>query len=474
VLQVLRILERAASDPRVAGVLLRLKGVPGGFARVASLRRATLAVREAGKPVVAWSESYAGLDLWLASAAQRVVLPPSGSVHWTGLRFEAFYWKGLLAQLGIQAQLVKAGEFKSAGEALTRDSMSTEQREQQEALLEDVWGALVADVAAGRSLTPDRVRSLADQGPHAALAARKGGLVDACLYPDELEALLLELAPGVQQGAHPSLVDARLYAALGALDAGWWPLHREPPHLAYVIARGPIGRTRSSRSVGQEPYRRLLEELAQDERVHGVVLRIDSPGGEVVSSDLLGRAVARLAARKPVVVSMGDAAASGGYMMAAGAQAIVAEAGTLTGSIGVLGGKLDLSGLYERLGVRKDGVSRGERAGILSEARAFTQAEDQALRVGIRSLYTHFVEQVAVGRGMTAGDVDRAGRGRVWSGRRALGLGLVDRLGGLLEALSELRRRAGIPDGERVVLDIHPRRKRLPSLRDWLPFSPAG
>jgi len=471
VLEVLRILERAASDPRVAGLVLRLEGTPGGFARIASLRRATAAVRAAGKPVLAWSESYRGLDLWLASAADRVLLPPSGAVEWTGLHFEGFYWKGLLTQLGIRPQVLRAGRFKSAGETLTRESMSSEQREQQEALLEDVWGALVSDVAVGRNLTPDHVRALADQGPYVASAAREAGLVDECLYPDELADLLLELAPGLaRHDGQPSVVDARAYAGLGALDAGWLPLHREPPHLAYVIARGPIGRSRSPRALGSEPYRQLFRRLEEDEAVRGVVLRIDSPGGEVVSSDLLGRAVVRLAARKPVVVSMGDTAASGGYLMAAGAQAILAEAGTLTGSIGVVGGKLDLSSLYERLGVRKDGVSRGARAGLLSEARAFTQDEERALRSGIRSLYSLFVKRVAEGRGMAAADVDRAGRGRVWSGGRALGLGLVDALGGPLEALAVLRRRAGIADAEQVVVEVLPQRPRLPSLRDWLPL----
>lgn len=464
-LDVLRLLERAGSDARVAGVLLRPGGSPGGFGRIASLRRAVEALRAVGKPVVVWSERYGGEETWLASAASRVLLPPSGSVLLLGLRWEGFYLRELLDRLGIAPVVLRTGAWKSAAETFTRDAMSPEQREQVDALLDDVFGTLVADVAAGRGLEPDAVRELVDRGPFTAAAAKEAGLVDDCCYPDEVERLLLELAPEARRGERPALVDAPAYASLRGLDPGWRPLHRPLPRIAYVVGRGAIRPGHSPRGLSADPYRQLLGRLAEEESVLGVVLRVDSPGGEVVASDLLRRAVSKLAERKPVVVSMGDIAASGGYLMAMGAQAILAEAGAVTGSIGVVAGKIDLSALYQRIGVHKDSVERGARAGLLSESRGLTPDERSAVRSGVDAVYELFLERVAEARRLPRSDVERLAGGRVWSGRRAHVHGLVDALGGPLEALDEVRRRAGIALGERFVLEAHP---RLPWTARWI------
>jgi protease-4 len=216
--------------------------------------------------------------------------------------------------------------------------------------------------------------------------------------------------------------------------------------------------------VASEVYRTLFERIGEDERVRGVVLRIDSPGGDGVASDLIWRAVRQVRRRKPVVVSMGEVAASGGYYVAAAADAILAEPGTVTGSIGVVGGKVNLAGLYQRLGVAKDAVERGARAGLLSEMRPFTADERSAVRGEMEAIYELFLERVAEGRSMTRDQVNRVAQGRIWSGERARSLGLVDGLGGPLEALAEVRRRAGIAPGEPVLLDVHPRFPRLPGL----------
>jgi protease-4 len=213
--------------------------------------------------------------------------------------------------------------------------------------------------------------------------------------------------------------------------------------------------------------RRLLEAIGRDGGVRGVVLRIDSPGGDGVASDLLWRAVAQLKREKPVVASMGDVAASGGYYLASAADAVFAEAGTLTGSIGVVGGKPNLEALYRRIGVGRDAVERGARAGLLSEARGFTPGERAAVREDMAALYATFVARVAEGRGLPAQAVERVAQGRVWSGARAHALGLVDAIGGPLEALRETRRRAGLREGERILIDVHPQRSALAGLR-WL------
>jgi protease-4 len=470
-LDVLELLETAAVDPQVDGVLLRLAGAPRGWAKVMAVRRALERVRAAGKPVVAWGESLGPEDLFVASAATRVWLPPSGSVFLVGLHAQGFFLRGLLDRLGLEADVVRVGGYKSAAEMLVRERMSPEAREQSEALLDDLYRELVDAIARGRGLAPEEVRARVDGGPYAAPAAVAAGLADACLYPDELEPELERLTPiPPPERAGPRrvrLVEGALYTALRVRDPGWRPLVGDLPRVAYVVAGGMIHRGRGFLGIGSDALRSLLERLRLDPEVRGVVLRITSPGGDGTASDLLWRAV-RVARRdKPVVVSMGDVAASGGYYVAAAADAVLAEATSITGSIGVVGGKLNAEGLLERLGIGTDAVERGVRAGLLSPTRGFKPEERAALRDEMQAVYDTFVDRVAEGRGLERAAVERLARGRVWSGARARELGLVDALGGPLEALREVRRLAGLRDDERVVLELHPRRSRLASLRPW-------
>lgn len=471
----LRALEVAGDDPRVAGVVLRFEsgeGGFGGFARAATLRRAIVRLRESGKVVWAWGETYDALAYSVACAADRVELPPSGALQLVGLRSQQWFVRELLDRLGVRAEVVRIGSSKAAAEPLLRRSMSEEQREQVDAFQSEVFDELVSAIATGRDLDEATVRRHIDEGPHAAGEALERGLLDACRYPDEVEAALcaaLDAEPAGETGdAAAPLVEASTYFALHAGDAGWRPLGGDLPRLAYVVAAGAIHRGRASRGIASQRYAELFARLMRDDEVRGVVLRIDSPGGDAVASDLLHRSVERLARCKPVVVSMGEVAASGGYYLAAGAHRVLAERATLTGSIGVIGGKLDLSGLYERLGVDVDAVERGARAGILSETRGFTPDERNALQREMRALYATFKERVAKGRSLDAGAVESAAQGRIWSGERARALGLVDALGGPLEALAEVCERAGVARGERFLLDIHPRRAVLAGLRDWL------
>jgi protease-4 len=391
-------------------------------------------------------------------------------VHWVGLRYEGVFLHDLLEKIGVAPEVVRIGAFKTAGEALTRSTLSPEQREQLEALLEDHFGALVDDIAAGRGLTPARLRELVDAGPFTAPAAREAGLVDACLFPDELPEWVRGLAPALAGEDPLPTVDARAYLALRALDTGWTPLARERGALAYVVAQGAIVRGRGRRGVASDRYRRLFDALAKEPDVAAVVLRVDSPGGEVVASDLLWRALRQLGREKPVVASLGDTAASGGYYVASAAHAILAEPGSVTGSIGVVGGKLDLSGLYERLGVGRDGVERGARAGLHSEARGFTPDERKAVREGMESAYERFVARVAEGRALAPERVHEVGGGRIWSGRAALERRLVDARGGPLETIAEAQQRAGLDPREPAAIAVAPRPPRFPLLRDWLRF----
>jgi protease-4 len=462
-LDVLRVLESAARDSRVEGVLIRLEGVRGGFARVLTLRRAIEQVRAAGKPVVVYGETLSSEDMLLASAASRLWLPDSGSIFLLGLRFESYFVKDLLGHLGVEPEVVRVGGFKSAAEIFTREAMSPEHREQLEEVIDDFFSTLVGGIAEGRGIDADRVRELIDGGPFAARAAVEAGLADACLYPDQIEDALGELGAGEQE---VQLVEASAYSSFRASDHGLRPLWGDFPRIAYVVAEGAIHRGGGLRGVACEVYRTLLERIRDDGKVRGMVLRIDSPGGDGIASDLIWRAVRQVHNEKPVVVSMGDVVASGGYYVAAAADAILAEPGTVTGSIGVVGGKVNLSGLYQRLGVGKDAVERGARAGLLSEARSFTPDERSAVRDEMKAVYELFLERVAEGRSMTRDEVNRIAQGRIWTGRRAESLGLVDGLGGPLEALTEVRRRAGIAPGEPILLELHPRLPRIPGMLD--------
>jgi protease-4 len=459
----LETLDAIAEEPRAHGVLLTLEGAPGGIATAQSLRRALGAVRARGKRIVAWAESLDLVSLYVASAADRVWIPVTGRVHAVGLRADAFYLRDLLARFEIRPELVRIGTHKSAGEMFTNQSMSDEQREQLEAIVADRFDALVEGIAEGRGASPADVRARIDRGPHTAAAAREAGLVDAFCYRDELEERLGETASRfAEQPGRPALVPAR---AIWTLRAGSREGFAAPPRIAYVFASGAIARGEHARGIASGAAEQLLFSLARDARVRGVVLRIDSPGGDALASDLLWRAVRALRREKPVVASLAEVAASGGYYLACAADRVVAERSSLTGSIGVIGGKLDLSGLYRRLGIGVDGVERGARAGMHSPARGFTEDERTAMQDEMRALYGTFVARVAEGRGLAAAAVERAAQGRVFSGARALALGLVDALGGPLEAIAEVRQCAGLRRSEPAALDLHPRTAWL-SLRE--------
>jgi protease-4 len=466
-LGVLETLDAIAEDPRAQGVLLELGGAPGGLAAAQSLRRALEAVRARGKAIAAFAESLDLVSLYVASAADRIWIPETGRVYAVGLRTDAYYLRDLLARFDVRPEVVRIGTHKSAGEMFTRERMSDEQREQLEAIVSDGFEALTLGIAAGRGRSADQVREWIDRGRYTAEDARAAGLVDGTAYRDELEDRLGELASRLSPApARPVLVDARV---LWALRANARIALRAPlPRIAVLFASGAISRGESARGIASRAAEATLRALARDASVRGVVLRIDSPGGDALASDLLWRAVRALRREKPVVASLAEVAASGGYYLASAADCVIAERSSITGSIGVIGGKLDLSGLFRRLGVGLDAVERGARAGMHSAARGFTEEERELVRGEMRAFYDTFVARVAEGRGIARTAVERAAEGRVFTGGRALALGLVDALGGPLEALAEVRRRAGLRRAEPILVDLHPRVSVLRALSRWL------
>jgi protease-4 len=458
--RVLEGLTAAAADRGVRGLLVTAGG-PVGLAQAQELRDAVRVFRESGKPAVVWAESFGEfgsgtMPYVLASGFDEVWLQPSGGVGLTGVTVEAMFVRRALDRLGVQAQLGRRHEYKNAVDRLVERGFTEAYRVTADRLAESAFEQVVAAVADGRRLPAERVRELVDRAPLLAADALAAGLVDRLGYRDEVYTELrarLGSAVELRYLARYRPADGlprRLDKAAGRVArrlAG-----RPEPVVALIAGAGVIRQGRSGRSplsgvaMGSATVGAALRSAAGDDRVRAVVFRVDSPGGSYVASDSIWREVGRVrAAGKPVVVSMGEVAASGGYFVSMGADVIVAEPGTLTGSIGVFAGKAVLTGLLDRLGLDTDAVARGRHARMLSTRRAFDQDEWRALEAWLDHVYADFVGKVAAGRRMPAQQVDAVARGRVWTGADAHERGLLDVLGGLDRAAAIARQRAGLP-----------------------------
>ena len=441
----------AHQDQRVEGVLLKLGRGPLGWAKVSALARALGRLREAGKCVVAYAENTGNAGAWLGALADHFWMAPEGRLDLLGVRMEIPFLRRALEKLRIEPDVISAGRYKSAAETLERNSMSRAAREALEAVVERLYEALVGGLASGSAGNAAQAREWIDNGPYLAVQAQEIGLVDDLVYADEVPGRLAALVPDngePQAGREAKLVSAANYVRLARPRFQWQPVLGEGSELAVVVLQGMIlADAGSPRGVVG-----LLGRLAQSENVRAVVLRIDSPGGDPLASDLIWRAVGQLAEKKPVVSSLGDTGASGGYYVAMAANEIIAESTTLTGSIGVVMASLKFDGFLEELGVSFDSVERGRHAGIFDPVQARTEEERALLRRQIELLYAGFVRKAAQNRGLSEEVLDRVAQGRVWTGSHAKEHALVDALGGLDVALARARELAGLdPEAGRVV-----------------------
>jgi protease-4 len=444
-----RLVERlvaAADDPDVGAVLLRIERAPFGSGRVEELRALVARVRSR-KPVLAYLTGGGTREYWLASAATAVASPPGAPILLNGLSTSQLYYRDLLARLGVIVQVVRAGAYKSATEPLVRSGPSPEAAQMRDAILDDVYGRFVADVAAARRIEPQRVRALVDQGIFTSDEARRAGLLDATPWPDEVRRWAGEVA-GRRLG------EPGRYRPEPPRAAQRWgrPPVVEVIRLSGIIARGSQPGAPGIEGAGATGVAAELRRAAQDPEVRAIVLRVDSPGGDAFASDLLWREV--MVARrkgKPVVASMGDVAASGGYLAAAAADTIVAEPSTITGSIGVFAAKPDLAGLLGKLPVQRSAAVRGEKADALSVLRPWNDAERSAVQRQVDAFYATFVDRVAEGRKLPRAEVEQVAAGRVWTGQQALERRLVDRLGTLADAIALAREAAGLAQGDEEV-----------------------
>lgn len=451
----LRALDHAARDPHVEAVLLRIDGINMGWAKSEELREKLIELEEKGKKVVAYIEGGEDQDYLLASAADEIYMAPNSNLYLDGVATEAMYFKTTLDKLGIQADMEHIGEYKDAAEPLTRTTGSDASREASAALLDQAWNTLVAGISESRGLDSTAVAHLIDQGPYNSRQAFAAGLVDSLLYPDELEALL----PGGEGGEQIGLGD--YLATLPDVEGS-----QAAPRIAILHATGTIVSGKSGadpvwgRTVGSDSFIDALEEAKHEDGVRAIVVRIDSPGGEVYASHLMWRALRKASEDLPVVASFSDLAASGGYYLAMGADTIVADDATLTGSIGVVGGKFDLKGLYDKLGVNVESQSRGQNAQWLTSSRPFTPAERERYVAEMFEEYRTFVGIVAENRGTVAEEVDSLARGRVWTGGQGFENGLVDEIGGLEKSIEIAKGMAGLKKTTDVRVEIFPRVKK--------------
>jgi protease IV len=475
-------LRRAAADDRVRVLVVKVGGSRIGLAKIQELRAAIGDFRRSGKLTVAWSESFGdfvrgNLPYYLATGFDRIYLQPSGTLGLTGVAVEQVFLHGALEKLGVDFETAKRHEYKSAPDQLTESGFTGPAREATARLAESVTEQLAGAIAAGRGLSVEQVTALLSRGPFLAQQALAEGLVDELMYRDEVydqarkeagpDATLLYLQ---RYQRTQSLSD--LPRRIGSSVQGMAPGQHER-FVATIYAHGAIRHGRSGRGgpggggMGSDTVAAALRAAGADDGARAVVLRVNSPGGSYTASDVIWREVVKLrAAGKPVVVSMGDVAASGGYFISAPADVIVVQPGTITGSIGVFMGKPVLRELFGRAGVTTDSITDGAGAAsatMFSSSRPFSEAEWARINEWLDMVYADFTQKVASGRRLPAERVHELARGRVWTGADAIANGLADEAGGLREAVAIARKRAGLPADAPV--RIYPRLGPLDQLR---------
>ncbi len=480
-------IKKARDDKSVKALYLEIDGIEAGWGKLDELRRAIADFRASGKKAFAYLEGGESKDYMVALACDEVAMPESAWLMLTGMRAEVSFYKGLFDKLGVKADMLQMGDFKGAAEPYTRSEMSPQFRKQMETVIDDYFDrSLVASVAEGRKgkgLTAEKVRKLIDEGPYGARAAVAAGLIDRVAYADEFKAsfkatLKADDAKIVKDYEKAKSKDVNLSNPFEILKLLSPPKATESkkPKVAVIYVTGVIATGKSSASLmgeetcGSTTLIEAIRKADDDKTVKAIVLRVDSPGGSALASDLIWKALVQC--KKPVVASMSDTAASGGYYISMAAKKIYAEPGTLTGSIGVVGGKIVTGGLEKKVGLTTDIITRGANASLFSTTTPFSDSERKAMTGLMKETYDGFVSKALegrkrAGRKMTRDQLLELAGGRVWTGRQAKENGLVDELGTVADAVMAARKLAGVPEGDKLdILELPPSRSFLDSLMD--------
>lgn len=452
-IDVLKAIEAAETDDRIAGIYLNITpNARMGLATMQEIRNALSVFRRSGKFIVSHSDFYTQSSYYLSSVADQVSLNPQGDVTWRGMASGTLFYKGLLDKLEVQVEAIRHGSFKSAVEPFIMDRMSPENRQQIEMLLGSLWGTVVRDIADSRGIDSAALQSFATNLEiKDASYARQLGMVDTLMYGQQVDQMLGEWT----EQEEPNYVSLRSYIDRILMEES----NVSKNKIAVVYAEGQIvdGKSREG-LVGGETLARQLAALKEDDEVKAVVLRVNSPGGSALASEVIWHEAEALRQEKPLIVSMGNMAASGGYYISAPADMILASPMTETGSIGVFGLMLNgEQGLKNKLGISVDVVKTNPSADMgmtvfgAVGVRPLSQSEREYMQYGVEQVYKTFVGHVAEGRNLSVEEVDRIGGGHIWSGTDALGIGLIDGFGGLKEAISFAAERAGVSEDFRIV-----------------------
>ncbi len=445
-------LYRAGKDPSVGEILIHADRFGYSFGQAQELRQAIVQLRNAGKRVIFYDANPGNVSYYVGTAADQIMIPPVSQLNLIGLRAELTFYAGTMEKLGIRADMVRIGDYKTAVEPFTRTASSDENKEQINRLLDNLFSQLLQGISAGRGISADSVRSLIDLGPFTSQEAKQFGLVDGLAYYGDLEK---------QLGGSKVSIGYAAYLR-DSLTTGSW---QSPPTLALVVADGEIvGRhdtgspLDTDEKVSTGAMATAFEQARLNRNVKGIIFRIDSPGGDALASDAIHHAASTASKSKPIAVSMAGVAASGGYYVAMTARRLFADPATITGSIGIFGGKLDMSGLHQKIGLNKELYTRGKFSGLLSTSRPFTDEERAKYQNQLSDFYDQFIGLVAANRGLSVDSIDQLGRGRVWTGEEALTNGLIDELGGLWETLEYMKGQAGLDEYR---IEIYPKRRPL-------------
>jgi protease-4 len=482
---------KAKKDKNVKAVLLQIEGIGMGWGKLNEVRAVISEFRKTGRKVYAYMEDGSTMDYLVAASCDEVAMPPSGSLLLTGLAAEASFYKDLFEKLGLHADMIQMGDFKGAAEPFTRSSMSPEFRKQLESVLDDYYEYLTATIADSRKdFTAERVKKLLDEGPFTAKKAHELRLIDRLAYQEDFQKAIDESLKKAEQVEKVTLekdyakdkpkdLDNPFAALLKIMSASKDTTKlSKNPKVAVIYASGVIVTGKGGESlfggnmVGSTTLVEAIRKAEEEATVKAIVLRVDSPGGSALASDLIWNELAK--SKKPVIASMSDVAASGGYYISMAANKIYAEPGTLTGSIGVVGGKIVFGGLFDKVGVKTEIITRGKNANIMSITTPFSDTERKAMKDMMGDIYDQFLTKALQGREkagtkMTRADLEKLAGGRIWTGRQAKQNGLVDELGTLEDAITAAKKMASIDKEENVELWILPKGKSfLDSLFDSL------
>ena len=449
---------KAKVDKRITAVMLEIDMSEAGWAKSEEIRSTIADFRTSGKPVYAYMETSLNKDYYIATACDKIFVPPPGELFTIGLAADVMFFRGSLDKLGIYPDVYQIGKYKSAGDTFTQKEMTPAHREFINSLLDDLYGRYIEGIAKARSKSVDDVKGLIDNAPYTAEQAKNAGLIDGALYHDDVEKELKKRL-GYKETDELNIARAGDYRQISQESLGL----NKGERIAVVYAAGDITSGKSQfggsgeETIGSDSLVKTINEARDDKGIKAIVLRIDSPGGSGLASDIIWRAIEMAKAKKPVVVSMSDVAASGGYYIACNANKIVAEPSTITGSIGVVGGKPVLKGFYDWIGVTNEYVLRGQNAGMFRESEKFSDGERKKFEEFLHTTYDDFISKVAKGRSKEKNYIDSIGQGRVWTGRQGKENGLVDEYGGLDKAIEIAKQLAQIPADKSIQRVIMPK-----------------